>query len=196
MQGFTITGLAALAWVLEQLGANNETVARNEALTIRIDGLPGRASLLRELVKVNTYLCDANLDVERANKLCGQVNQALVMHGRTIDENRFKEAFHEFNENYNNDNIPELSKMQDFHAQLYVWGQEARRQSQESLETVKKDIDHAHFQERIPQIKDYETNFMWNDEEQRCIAKDDADSTFILRLLQNPRSTDFKSIKT
>ena len=145
-----MTGLVALAWVLEQLGANNEVVARNEVLSIRIDGLPGRANLLRELVKVNTYLCDANPDVDRTNKLCGQVNQALVMHGRTIDENRFKEAFRELNENYNNETIPELSKMQEFHAQLYVWRQEARRQSQESLETVKKDIDHAHFQQKYP----------------------------------------------
>ena len=76
-----------------------------------------------------------------------------------------------------------------------MWGQEARRQSQESLETVKKDIDHAHFQERIPQIKDYETHFTWNDDDQRYVAKDDAGSTFILRLLQNPRSSDFKSTK-
>ena len=98
-QGFTITALVVLAWVLEQRGANNDLVARNEVLTIRFDGAPGRDNLLRELAKANSYLCDCNPDIERANKLCGQVNQPLVMHGRTVDENMFKKAFREFNEN-------------------------------------------------------------------------------------------------
>ena len=71
-------------------------------------------------------------------------------------------------------------------------GQEVRRQSQESLETVKKDIDHPHFQARIPFIKDFENYFVWNDEDSKYKAKDDADSTHILKLLQNPTSAEFK----
>ena len=137
MQNRTNTGLATLAWVMEHLGANNEIIARNEVLSIRIDGKPNRGNLLNELIKVNTNLCDTNPDAARAERLCGQVNQSLVMYGRTIDENIFKEAFQEFNDSYNNASISELTKMQNFHAELYVWGQEVRRQSQESVETVK-----------------------------------------------------------
>ena len=82
--------------------------------------------------------------------------------------------------------------MQDFHAELYVWGQEVRQQSQERLETVKKDIEHPHFQARIPFIKDQELYFVWNKEDSKYQAKDDADSKHILGLLQNPNSTEFK----
>ena len=95
-QGFPIIGLAALAWVLEQLGANNDLVARNEALAIHVDGTPGRDNLLRELVKVNSYLCDCNPDVPRTDRLCGPVNQALAKHRITVDDNRFKKRFGHF----------------------------------------------------------------------------------------------------
>ena len=89
MQHRTNTGLATLAWVLEHIGANNEIVARNEVLSIRIHGKPSRGNLLNELIKVNANLCDTNPDAARAERLCGQVNQSLAMYGRTIDENRF-----------------------------------------------------------------------------------------------------------
>ena len=194
-QGFPTIGLAALAWVLEQLGANNDLVARNEALAIHVDGTPGRDNLLRELVKVNSYLCDCNPDVPRTDRLFGQVNQALAMHGRTADDNKFKKAFRAFNENCENDNISELSKMQDLHVQLYVWKTEARRHGQESLETVNKDIDHARFQSRIPMIRVTGKHFKWNEEDQKYNARDDADSVYILQLLQNPNSSDFNSTR-
>ena len=60
---------------------------------------------------------------------------------------------------------------------------------------MKKGIDHAHFQKSIPLIKDHENYFVWNDDEQSYTAKDDADSNFILRVLQNPTSSDFKAPK-
>ena len=55
----------------------------------------------------------------------------------------------------------------------------------------KKRHDHAHFQKSILMIKDYENHFVWSDEEQKFVAKDNVESNFISRVLHNPQSSDF-----
>ena len=66
-----------------------------------------------------------------------------------------------------------------------------RRQSQESLETVKKDIEHPHFQQAITTLKDYKNYFYLRGEDGKWAARDDADHCYILRMLQNPNDAAF-----
>lgn len=186
-QGFTVTGLVVLAWIMEHLGVNNNCIARNETIHVRLDGDPNCDDMLRELIKVNSYLCDSNSDVARTNKLCGQVNQILMLHGRQSNESRFQQAFKTFSEDYENESISELSKRQDSHAQLYIWKTEARKHGQESVETV-KEVEHPHLQSRIPTIKDSDKLFKWSDEDHKYGARADADAKYILHLLHKPKT--------